>query len=155
MFLVGYQTVKAQGIVTFQENFFNNNRFKVDGKEAEAPDVARLMANFETTQKNFVAGHKQMRIGSVMRILSVAGLATGLVYGLTNDNDPNVLETYFWISLPSAALGIIGNPIRQKGKQRVETSISEYNYLNSQREIYANQVSLQIKSGGLSLVFKF
>lgn len=148
-------TLKAQGTVTFQENFFNNNRYKIDGREAKSDEVAVLMVKFENSQKEFVEGVKQMKIGSELRILSVAGLASGLIYGLTNSNDPNALETYFLISIPSAVMGVIGNGIRQRGKQRVETGIAEYNFMKEQVLIYPKQLSLQVMQGGLGLVYKF
>lgn len=148
-------TLNAQGTVTFQENFFNNNRYKIDSREVKPDEVALLMVKFENSQKEFVEGVKQMRIGSGLRILSLAGLAGGLIYGLTNANDPNALETYFLISIPSAVMGVIGNGIRQRGKQRVETGIAEYNFMKGQELIYPKQLSLQVKSGRLGLVYKF
>lgn len=155
VFIVFSLALKAQGTVTFQENFFNNNKFKIDGKEAKADEVAQLMEDFEETQKNFWEGHKQMRIGSGLRILSVVGIATGLIYGLNQSNNPNALETYLLISVPSAGLGLIGNGIRQRGKDRVETSVGEYNFLKEEQLIYFKQVSVQLKSGGLGMVYKF
>jgi hypothetical protein len=145
--------LKAQGTVTFKENIFNNNRFKIDGQEAKAPEVARLMANFESSQKNFVEGHKQMRIGSGILILATGVGVAGLIDYLNSNGTQEDVNTYLLISGIGMGTGIIGGAIRGKGKKRVETGISEYNYLKDRSDL--NQVSLQVSPGKFGLVFNF
>lgn len=144
---------KAQGIVTFKENIFNNNRFKIDGQEAKAPEVARLMANFESSQKNFMEGHKQMRIGSGILILATGVGVAGLINYLNSNGTQEDVNTYLLISGIGMGTGIIGSAIRGKGKKRVETGVSEYNYLKDRSDL--NQVSLEVSPGKLGLVFNF
>ncbi|MFT4856237.1 MAG: hypothetical protein ACI9UV_002177 [Algoriphagus sp.] len=145
--------LKAQGTVTFKENIFNNNRFKIDGQEAKAPEVARLMANFESSQKNFVEGHKQMRIGSGLKIVGIGVLVGALVnYGLSGFT-PDGVSTFFLISTAGAGVGTIGLAIRNKGKSRVETAVAEYNYLKDRGNY--NEVSLRAAPGKIGLVFNF
>lgn len=146
-------TVAAQSTVTFRENFFNNNRFKIDGQEAKAPEVARAMANFEASQKNFVEGHKQMRIGSGLLVIGGGVIVGALInFGLSDFTQDDV-RTYFLISLSGMAVGAIGAPIRRKGKQRVETAVSEYNYQKTRGDL--NQISVQFSSGKIGLVYNF
>lgn len=148
-----FSPILAQQNVTFQENFFNNNRFKIDGVDADAEEVAKLMSSFESSQKNFVEGHKQMKIGSGLRILGMGILVGAFVnYGVSGFTQDG-LDTYFLISLSGMAVGAIGTPIRRKGKQRVETAVSEYNYLKERGDL--NQLSLQVSSGKIGLVFNF
>jgi|GEM_PF-1077259 hypothetical protein len=145
--------LKAQGIVTFKENIFNNNRFKIDGQEAKADEVARLMANFESSQKNFVEGQKQMRIGSGILILGTGVLLAGLInFGVSNGTQDDV-NTYILITSLGVGTGVIGREIRKKGKNRVETAVSEYNYLNSRTDI--NQLSFQVSPAKFGLRFNF
>ena len=143
----------AQQTVTFQENFFNNNKFKIDRVDANAEEVAVLMENFESTQRNFWEGHKQMRIGSGLRILGMGILVGAFVnYGVSGFTQDG-LNTYLILSVAGAGVGTIGGAIRRKGKSRVETSIAEYNYLKD-RSIY-NGVSFQVAPGKIGLVFNF
>lgn len=154
LFFLGFSYVSiAQGIVTFKENIFNNNRFKIDGQEAKASEVAKLMTNFESSQKNFVEGHKQMRIGSGVMILGVGVILGGLInFGVSNGTQDD-LNTYILISGIGTGTGIIGGAIRRKGKKRVETAVSEYNYLKGRGDI--NQLSFQVSPGKLGLVLNF
>ncbi len=145
--------LKAQGTVTLKENIFNNNRFKIDGQEAKAPEVARLMANFESSQKNFMEGHKQMRIGSGILILATGVGVAGLIDYLNSNGTQEDVNTYLLISGIGMGTGIIGGAIRGKGKKRVETGISEYNYLKDRSDL--NQVSLQVSPAKFGLVFNF
>lgn len=145
--------LKAQGTVTFKENIFNNNRFKIDGREAKAPEIARLMSNFESSQKNFVEGHKQMRIGSVILILGAGAILGGLInYGASNGTQDD-LNSYILITSLGMGTGVIGGAIRRKGKKRVETSVSEYNYLNGRSDL--SHLKLQVYPGKLGLVLNF
>lgn len=145
--------LKAQGTVTFKENIFNNNRFKIDGQKAKADEVARLMSNFESSQKNFVEGHKQMRIGSGILILASGVGAAGLINYLNSNGTQEDLNTYILITGIGIGTGILGGAIRGKGKKRVETSVSEYNYLKGRADL--NQISLRVTKGKLGLVFNF
>ena len=143
----------AQQTVTFQENFFNNNRFKIDGVDAEAEEVAKLMSSFELSQKNFVEGHKQMKIGSGLRILGMGILVGAFVnYGVSGFTQDG-LNTYLILSIAGAGVGTVGGAIRRKGKSRVETSVAEYNYLKD-RSNY-NEISLRVAPGKIGLVFNF
>jgi hypothetical protein len=145
--------LKAQGIVTFKENIFNNNRFKIDGQAATAAEVAKLMANFESSQRNFVEGHKQMRIGSGVMILGTGILLGGLInFGVSNGTQDD-LNTYILLTGIGAGVGVIGGGIRGKGKKRVETAVSEYNYLKGRGDI--NQFSFQVSPGKFGLVLNF
>jgi hypothetical protein len=145
--------LKAQGTVTFKENIFNNNRFKIDGQEAKADEVARLMSNFESSQKNFVEGHKQMRVGSGILILGAGALLGGLInFGVSNGTQDDV-NTYILITSLGMGTGVIGGAIRRKGKKRVETAVSEYNYLKGRGDI--NQLSFQVSPGKFGLRFNF
>ncbi|WP_075350118.1 hypothetical protein [Algoriphagus marinus] len=154
LFFLGFSNVLiAQGTVTFQENFFNNNRFKIDGIESKPNDVARVMANFESSQKDFLEGHKQMRIGSGLRILGIGVLVGALVnYGLSDFTQDDT-RTYFLISLSGMGVGTVGSAIRSKGKSRVETAVSEYNYLKDRGNY--KEVSFQAAPGKVGLVFNF
>lgn len=154
LFFLGFSNVLiAQGTVTFQENFFNNNRFKIDGIESKPNDVARVMANFESSQKDFLEGHKQMKIGSGLRILGIGVLVGALVnYGLSDFTQDDT-RTYFLISLSGMGVGTVGSAIRSKGKTRVETAVSEYNYLKDRGNY--KEVSLRAAPGKIGLVFNF
>lgn len=144
---------KAQGTVTFKENIFNNNRFKIDGLEAKAPEVARLMSNFESSQKNFVEGHKQMRIGSGIMILATGALVGSLInYGFSNGTQADV-DTFILFSAIGGGTLAIGTAIRGKGKNRVEKSVSEYNYLKE--SVLKNSMNVAVNSGRIGLVFIF
>ena len=145
--------LKAQGIVTFKENIFNNNRFKIDGQEAKADEVARLMANFESSQKNFVEGHKQMGIGSGTMILGVALLAAGSINFVNFNGSREDLNTYILLNGLGLATVFIGRAIRKKGKRRVESSVGEYNLLNERSD--KSTVSFQITKGKLGLRYSF
>jgi len=88
--------LKAQGIVTFKENIFNNNRFKIDGQAATAAEVAKLMANFESSQRNFVEGISRLRIGSGVMILGTGILLGGLInFGVSNGTQDDLEYLYF------------------------------------------------------------
>lgn len=154
LFFLGFTAaLKAQGTVTFKENIFNNNRFKIDGQEAKAPEVARLMSNFESSQKNFVEGHKQMRIGSWLMILGTATLAGSLInFGLSNGTQADV-DTYILISAIGGGTGLVGGAIRKKGKKRVETSVSEYNFLKE--KALEKAINLSVIQGRIGLVYTF
>jgi len=154
LFFLGFTAaLKAQGTVTFQENFFNNNRFKIDGVDADAKAVAKFMTSFESSQKNFLEGHKQMRIGSELKIVGIGVLAGALVnYGLSDFTQDDV-RTYFLISLSGMGVGTVGSAIRRKGKSRVETAVAEYNYLKDRGNY--NEVSLRAAPGKIGLVFNF
>ncbi|MHA7129668.1 hypothetical protein [Algoriphagus namhaensis] len=152
LFLVCFPML-AQQKVTFQENFFNNNRFKIDGVDADAEEVAQAMSSFESSQKNFIEGHKQMKIGSGLRILGIGVLVGALVnYGLSDFTQDDT-RTYFLISLSGMGVGTVGGALRRKGKSRVETSVAEYNYLKD-RSNY-NEISLRAGPGKIGLVFNF
>jgi hypothetical protein len=145
--------LKAQGTVTFKENIFNNNRFKIDGIDADAKAVAKLMTSFESSQKNFLEGHKQMRIGSGLKILGIGVMLGAYVnYGLSGFT-PDGVRTFFLISTAGAGVGIIGLVIRNKGKSRVETAVAEYNYLKDRGNY--NEVGLRASPGKIGLVFNF
>ena len=145
--------VYAQGTVTFRENIFNNNRYQIDGAVATPEDVARLMTNFESSQKNFVEGNKQMKIGSGLRILGFGAILGALVnYGLSGFT-PDGVRSYFLISLSGMGVGTVGSAIRSKGKTRVETAVSEYNYLKARGNY--KEVSLRAAPGKVGLVFNF
>jgi len=154
LFFLGFTAaLKAQGTVTFQENFFNNNRFKIDGVDADAKAVAKFMTSFESSQKNFLEGHKQMRIGSGLKILGIGVMLGAYVnYGLSGFT-PDGVSTFFLISTAGAGVGIIGLVIRNKGKSRVETAVAEYNYLKDRGNY--NEVSLRAAPGKIGLVFNF
>ncbi|MFC3879534.1 hypothetical protein ACFOSV_05085 [Algoriphagus namhaensis] len=152
LFMV-FSPILAQQNVTFQENFFNNNRFKIDGVDADAEEVAHVMSSFELSQKNFIEGHKQMKIGSGLNILGMGILVGAFVtYGVSGFTQEG-LSTYLILSIAGAGVGTVGGAIRRKGKSRVETSVAEYNYLID-RSNY-NEISLQVAPDKFGLVFNF
>lgn len=144
---------KAQGTVTFKENIFNNNRFKIDGREAKAPEIARLMSNFESSQKNFVEGHKQMRIGSGSMILGIVLLTAGSINFINSNGTQKDVNTYALVTGLGVGTGILGRAIRMKGKRRVETGVSEYNLLKERSK--KSTVSFQITPSKLGLRYSF
>lgn len=145
--------LKAQGTVTFQENIFNNNSYKIDGREANREEVALLMTDYESSLKDFVEGNKQMRIGSWLGLIGTAGIIGGFVYFAKEDFLQNALDNYLIISVSGAAILFISRPIRMKGKQRVETSVSEYNYLKERN--LDKTINLSFNQGKIGLVYTF
>ena len=73
-------------------------------------------------------------------------------YGLSDFTQGDT-RTYFLISLSGMGVGTVGSAIRSKGKTRVETAVSEYNYLKARGNF--KEVSLRAAPGKLGLVFNF